>query len=120
MGYKHLVFPEGSTFLVTGGAGFIGSNLCEAILDMGYNVRCLDDLSTGRKENVDMFMDRPGYTFIKGDINIDRKFRIYNRSVAMCDKNDNIILPSHMHIMDKELEDKIKKLENGNNEKTDN
>ena len=68
MGYKHLVFPEGSTFLVTGGAGFIGSNLCEAILDMGYNVRCLDDLSTGRKENVDMLIDRPGYTFIKGDI----------------------------------------------------
>ena len=68
MGYKDLVFPEGSTFLVTGGAGFIGSNLCEAILDMGYNVRCLDDLSTGRKENVDMLLDRPGYTFIKGDI----------------------------------------------------
>ena len=67
MGYKHLVFPEGSTFLVTGGAGFIGSNLCEAILDMGYNVRCLDDLSTGRKENVDMLLDRPEYTFIKGD-----------------------------------------------------
>lgn len=68
MGYKHLVFPEGSTFLVTGGAGFIGSNLCEAILDMGYNVRCLDDLSTGRKENVDMLLGRSGYTFIKGDI----------------------------------------------------
>ena len=68
MGYKHLVFPEGSTFLVTGGAGFIGSNLCEAILDMGYNVRCLDNLSTGRKENVDMLLGRSGYTFIKGDI----------------------------------------------------
>lgn len=68
MGYKDLKFPEGSTFLVTGGAGFIGSNLCEAITDMGYNVRCLDDLSTGKKENVDMFMDRPNYTFIKGDI----------------------------------------------------
>ena len=68
MGYKHLVFPEGSTFLVTGGAGFIGSNLCEAILDMGYNVRCLDDLSTGRKENVDMLIGRSGYTVIKGDI----------------------------------------------------
>ena len=68
MGYKDLEFPEGSTFLVTGGAGFIGSNLCEAILGMGYNVRCLDDLSTGRKENVDMLLDRPEYTFIKGDI----------------------------------------------------
>ena len=53
---------------MTGGAGFIGSNLCEAITDMGCQVRCLDDLSTGREENVKMFMDRPNYTFIKGDI----------------------------------------------------
>ena len=50
MGYKHLKFDENSVFLVTGGAGFIGSNLCEAILDMGYKVRCLDDLSTGKQE----------------------------------------------------------------------
>ena len=68
MGYKHLKFDENSVFLVTGGAGFIGSNLCEAILDMGYKVRCLDDLSTGKQENVEMFLDREGYTFIKGDI----------------------------------------------------
>ena len=68
MGYKHLKFDENSVFLVTGGAGFIGSNLSEAILDMGYQVRCLDDLSTGKQENVDMFLDREGYTFIKGDI----------------------------------------------------
>ena len=68
MGYKDLKFPEGSTFLVTGGAGFIGSNLCEAITDMGYNVKCLDDLSTGKQENVDLLSDRPNYEFIKGDI----------------------------------------------------
>lgn len=42
MHYKDLIFDEGSLFLVTGGAGFIGSNLCEAILAMGYRVRCLD------------------------------------------------------------------------------
>lgn len=52
MGYSELRFPANSLFLVTGGAGFIGSNLCEAILKMGYSVRCLDDLSTGRQENV--------------------------------------------------------------------
>lgn len=68
MGYQNLKFPDGSRFLVTGGAGFIGSNLCEAILNLGYNVRCLDDLSTGKQENVETFLGNPNYVFIKGDI----------------------------------------------------
>lgn len=68
MGYMDLEFPKDTFFLVTGGAGFIGSNLCEAILKMGYKVRCLDNLSTGKQENVDLFIDHPNYEFIKGDI----------------------------------------------------
>lgn len=68
MGYKNLKFKENSIFLVTGGAGFIGSNLCEAILNLGYKVRCLDNLSTGKQENVDLFLDNPNYEFIRGDI----------------------------------------------------
>lgn len=68
MSYKELRFPENSLFLVTGAAGFIGSNLCEAILRMGYRVRGLDDLSTGKQQNVDMFLENTRYEFIKGDI----------------------------------------------------
>lgn len=68
MGYKDLKFEQSSVFLVTGGAGFIGSNLCEAILDMGYKVRCLDDLSTGKEKNIQEFLDNPDFQFIKGDI----------------------------------------------------
>ena len=68
MGYRHLTFDKDAVFLVTGGAGFIGSNLCEAILDMGYKVRCLDNLSTGKRENVDLFQKNQKYTFIEGDI----------------------------------------------------
>lgn len=68
MGYQNLEFEKDSVFLVTGGAGFIGSNLCEALLKMGYRVRCLDDLSTGKKEHVDMFAENPDYTFLEGDI----------------------------------------------------
>lgn len=68
MGYAEVCFPKDTVFLVTGGAGFIGSNLCEAILRMGYKVRCLDNLSTGSQANVDLFSDNPDYTFIYGDV----------------------------------------------------
>ena len=68
MSFKDLKFPNGSVFLVTGGAGFIGSNICEAIIDMGYTVRCLDNLSTGKKENIEHLESNARFTFIKADI----------------------------------------------------
>ena len=85
MGYKNLKFLENSVFLVTGGAGFIGSNLCEAILKLGYKVRCLDDLSTGKQKNVDLFIDNSNYEFIKGDI------KDFETCLKACDGVDYVL-----------------------------
>jgi len=68
MGYEEVSFEKDSIFLVTGGAGFIGSNLCEVILSKGHKVRCLDNLSTGKKDNISDFMEDSNFTFINGDI----------------------------------------------------
>jgi len=67
-------FPEsvarlkGQHILVTGGAGFIGSNLVEALLKTGARVRVLDDLSTGFKKNIERFASMADFSFIQGDI----------------------------------------------------
>lgn len=68
MGYQDITFEKESVFLITGGAGFIGSNLVEALLKKGHKVRVLDDLSQGHQENIDLFVDNENFTFIKGDI----------------------------------------------------
>lgn len=68
MNYRDLKFPEDSKFLVTGGAGFIGSNLTETILDMGYKVRVLDDFSTGKRENLEPFHSNENFELIEGSI----------------------------------------------------
>jgi len=57
-----------SRVLVTGGAGFIGSNLIEALLSQNNQVVCLDNFSTGKKENIQAFLNQPNFTLIKGDI----------------------------------------------------
>jgi UDP-N-acetylglucosamine 4-epimerase len=54
--------------LVTGGAGFIGSNLCEALLEKNNKVICLDNFATGRRENLAAIQDNPNFTLIEGDI----------------------------------------------------
>ena len=54
--------------LVTGGAGFIGSNLCESLLSEGNHVVCLDNFSTGKHENLSSFISNPNFFLIEGDI----------------------------------------------------
>jgi len=68
MGYQDVRFDSSTTFLVTGGAGFIGSNICGALLRMGLAVRCVDNLSTGKMENINELMGNSGFSFILGDI----------------------------------------------------
>ena len=59
---------KGKKVLVTGGAGFIGSNLCEALLDLGAQVVCLDNFATGHRHNIEEFLANARFTLIEGDI----------------------------------------------------
>ncbi|WBL23979.1 SDR family oxidoreductase [Zunongwangia sp. HRR-M8] len=54
--------------LVTGGAGFIGSNLCKTLLDFNAEVTCLDNFSTGKRQNLERFEDHPNFSLIEADI----------------------------------------------------
>jgi len=71
-----------STILITGGAGFIGSNLTEYFLNKGHNVRCLDNFATGYKHNIEAFLSNPNYELIEGDI---RDLETCHKAVAGVD-----------------------------------
>lgn len=60
--------PSWRRALITGGAGFLGSHLAARLLASGVEVDCLDDLSTGRPENVEPLAARPGFRFVKQDV----------------------------------------------------
>ena len=68
MGYENIKFEDGTRFLVTGGAGFIGSNLVEAILKLGYKVRVLDNFATGKWQNIKEFINNSNFEMIVGDV----------------------------------------------------
>ena len=59
---------EMKTALVTGGAGFLGSNLCARLLEEGYRVLALDNLYTGSRANLAAFADSPNFTFLEADV----------------------------------------------------
>ena len=54
--------------LITGGAGFIGSNLCQYFLDKGHQIICLDNFSTGHLHNINHLLENKNFTLMEGDI----------------------------------------------------
>src|SRR5690606_37923324 len=54
--------------LITGGAGFIGSNLCDHFISKDYKVTCLDNFATGHRHNIEHLLDNPNFRLIEGDI----------------------------------------------------
>ena len=63
-----------SRYLITGGAGFIGSHLCEYFLNQGHQVLCMDNYSTGANENISAFLKNPRFRFI--DHNVSRYIEV--------------------------------------------
>lgn len=71
-----------TTILVTGAAGFIGSNLCEFLIDQGFKVKALDNLATGHLHNLEALKHHAAFSFINGDI---RDLETCRNAVAGCD-----------------------------------
>jgi UDP-glucose 4-epimerase len=69
-------------YLVTGGAGFIGSHLCDALIERGDSVVVLDNFSTGNKKNIEKLMDSPAFEVIEGSI-LDTE--VVDKAVASVD-----------------------------------
>jgi dTDP-glucose 4,6-dehydratase len=85
--------------VVTGGAGFVGSHLCAALLESGAAVTCVDDFSTGRPENVTPLMDRPGFTLVQADVSeglpVDRPPDLVLHFASPASPADYLRLPLH-------------------------
>lgn len=62
--------------LVTGGAGFIGSHLCDKLVKEGYKVICLDNLLTGSKKNIEQLMEKPNFEFVQSDVTVNIEYPI--------------------------------------------
>ena len=66
--YFFCVTINGMNYLITGGAGFIGSHMCTALIKQGHHVVCIDNLSLGSVQNIDHIINNNHFTFVQGDI----------------------------------------------------
>lgn len=101
MGYKNIRFPEGTKFLVTGSAGFIGTNLVESILEMGHKVRGLDNYSTGLRSNVEEFINNSNYEFVEGDI------RDFDTCLKVCEGIDYVLHQAALGSVPRSMEEPL-------------
>ena len=92
---------QNKRILVTGGAGFIGSNLCETLLDLGAIVTCLDNFSTGRRENLETCLQNPNFTLIEGDI---RNLETCNKA---CENQDFVLHEAALGSVPRSINDPI-------------
>lgn len=76
---------ENKKILITGGAGFIGSNLIDVLIKQNNRIVCLDNLATGHKINIEQYLDNPNFKFIEGDI------RNLETCLIACDEVDIVL-----------------------------
>lgn len=92
---------QSKNILVTGGAGFIGSNLCEELLKLNTKVTCLDNFSTGKKENLEAIKNHPNFTLIEGDI------RDLETCKKACENQDYILHQAALGSVPRSINDPI-------------
>lgn len=92
---------KNKNILVTGGAGFIGSNLCETLLQIGAKVTCLDNFATGHQHNITPFLEDSNFTLIEGDI------RDLNTCLKACKGQDYVLHQAALGSVPRSINDPI-------------
>jgi UDP-N-acetylglucosamine 4-epimerase len=102
MNIKYLGPNSHYKILVTGGAGFIGSNLCETLLENSNTVRCLDNFSTGKRANIEPLLDYPNFEMLEGDI------RDLKTCINACEGMDYVLHQAALGSVPRSIKDPVR------------